>query len=186
MARVRDVSVEELSGELKEIYTRFAADYGPYMNQLRVFAHCPPALKHIVGLLLEFSDEELVAKRYLELALLVVSRMNHCQYCVRQHAPNLMSEGFSNETVENILRPDCPGLDAVDTLVRDYAILVTESANKIPDVMFNEIRKNFSDPQIVELTLRIALCGFFIRFNDALQIEEEDEMHSMLASAQNL
>ena len=30
-----------------------------------------------------------------------------------------------------------------------------------------------------ELTLRIALCGFFNRFNDALQIEEEAEALAM-------
>ena len=33
---------------------------------------------------------------------------------------------------------------------------------------------HFSEEQIVELTLRTALCGFFNRFNDALQIGMED------------
>ena len=32
-----------------------------------------------------------------------------------------------------------------------------------------------TEAQIVELTLRITLCGFFNRFNDALGIEEEPE-----------
>ena len=50
--------------------------------------------------------------------------------------PELISEGLSQETVENILRPDCPGLDELDKLVRDYSILVTESANRIPDAFF--------------------------------------------------
>jgi hypothetical protein len=41
---------------------------------------------------------------------------------------------------------------------------------------------HFSEEQIVELTLRTALCGFFNRFNDALQIEmEEGVMDDMLA-----
>lgn len=35
--------------------------------------------------------------------------------------------------------------------------------------------------QIVELTLRIALCGFFNRMNDSLQIEMEDGVEQMLA-----
>ena len=32
------------------------------------------------------------------------------------------------------------------------------------------------------MTLRITLCGFFNKFNDALQIEEEDEAVARLAA----
>jgi hypothetical protein len=40
-----------------------------------------------------------------------------------------------------------------------------------------------SQAQIVELTLRITLCGFFNRFNDALQIDNElaDAAHDRAA-----
>ena len=40
--------------------------------------------------------------------------------------------------------------------------------------MFEQLKEHFSEEQIVELTLRTALCGFFNRFNDVLQIELED------------
>ena len=42
------------------------------------------------------------------------------------------------------------------------------------DAIFAHLKEHFSEAQIVELTLRIALCGFFNRFNDALQIGMED------------
>ncbi|WP_255725185.1 hypothetical protein [Caballeronia sp. CLC5] len=35
------------------------------------------------------------------------------------------------------------------------------------------MREHVSEAQIVELTLRIAPCGFFNRFNQALQIGED-------------
>ena len=44
---------------------------------------------------------------------------------------------------------------------------------RIRDKMFERLRAHFSEAQIVELTLRIALCGFFNRFNDALMIDAE-------------
>jgi alkylhydroperoxidase family enzyme len=78
------------------------------------------------------------------------------------------------ETVANILEPDCPGLDDVDRLVRDYAVAVTEQPNMIRDKMFDDLKTHFTEEQIVELTLRTALCGFFNRFNDALMIGMED------------
>ena len=42
------------------------------------------------------------------------------------------------------------------------------------DRRFDELKQHFTEEQIVELTLRTALCGFFNRFNDALQIGMED------------
>ena len=42
------------------------------------------------------------------------------------------------------------------------------------DAIFVELKKHFSEAQIVELTLRTALCGFFNRFNDSLQIGMEE------------
>ncbi len=182
MARVRDIEIEEVGDDLQAIYRRFSTEYGPFLNQVKVFAHRGPALRHIMGMLLEFSDESVLPKRYLEIALVVVSKLNECQYCVTHHAPKLMHEGFSTETVEHILQPNCPGLDPVEVLVRDYSVQVTNHANRIPESMFKELRTHFSEEQIVELTLRIALCGFFNRFNDALDIQTEDEAQLAMVS----
>ena len=58
-------------------------------------------------------------------------------------------------------------------------ITVTNNWNKTRDEIFARLRTHFSEAQIVELTLRITLCGFFNRFNDALQIEEEAEVQKL-------
>ena len=57
-----------------------------------------------------------------------------------------------------------------------------EFPNRMPDALFRRLRQHFSEAQVVELTLRITLCGFFNRFNDALQIEEEAEAQVRLAA----
>ena len=183
MARVRDVEVHEVPDDVRPVYERFARDYGPFLNQVKIFAHRPPALKHIMGLLLDFADEAILPKRYLEIALVVVSKLNACEYCVIHHAPRLVEQGVSTESVERILDETVPGFDEVDHLVRDYAVKVTNDFNRVRDATFDELRKHFSEEQIVELTLRIALCGFFNRFNDVLQIGvEEGAMTDMLSS----
>ncbi len=58
--------------------------------------------------------------------------------------------------------------------MRDFAVAVTTRPNRMGDALFDALRAHFDEAQIVELTLRIALCGFFNRFNDALAIEIED------------
>jgi len=176
MARVSDVELDAVPEDVKPIYERYASEYGPFLNQVRVFAHRPVAVKHIMGLLLELKDEQILPKRYLEIALVTVSKINECRYCVAHHTPRLIQQGLAPETAANILEPDCPGLDTVDRLVRDYSVEVTERFRYIRDNMFEELRRHFSEEQIVELTLRISLCGFFNRFNDALMIGMEDNV----------
>ena len=55
-------------------------------------------------------------------------------------------------------------------------------SHKLRDRMFHRLREHFSEAQIVELTLRLTLCGFFNKFNDALQIEEEEEDSARVAA----
>ena len=174
MARVRDVEIDEVPEEVRPTYQRFASEYGPFLNQVRVFAHRPPAVKHLMGLLLDLADEALLPKRYLEIAMVAVSKLNECAYCVAHHSPRLVDQGLAPDTVANILEPDCPGLDEVDKLVRDYAVQVTTNPQRIHDAVFERLKAHFTEAEIVELTLRTALCGFFNRFNDALQIGLED------------
>lgn len=174
MARVRDIGIDEVPEELRPLYRRFAEDYGPFLNQVKVFAHRPPALRHVMGLLLDLADEALLPKRYLEIALVVVSKLNECDYCVAHHTPRLVEQGLAPEQVARILEPEVPGLDALDLLVRDYAVQVTSAPPRVRDATFEALKAHFSEAQIVELTLRTALCGFFNRFNDALMIGMED------------
>lgn len=174
MPRVREVQAHEVPEDVRPVYERFARDYGPFLNQVKVFAQRPPVLKHIMGLLLELADEALLPKRALEIAIVVVSKLNECAYCVAHHTPRLVDQGLSADTVARILEPDCPGLTPLDRLVRDYAVQVTTEPNRIRDGVFTELRMHFTEEQIVELTVRTALCGFFNRVNDALGIGLED------------
>src|SRR5437868_1847921 len=82
MARVRDIGSAELPPEARDVYQRFVAGYGPFRDQVAVFAHCPPAVTHLMGLLLDLRANGAVKRRYLELAIVAVSKLNECHYCV--------------------------------------------------------------------------------------------------------
>jgi|SRR5579884_862684 len=183
MARVRDVAAGELPADLAEIYETFAGSYGPFRNQVAVFAHVPAALRHLMPLLMELREAKTLPKRALELAIVTVSQLNACHYCVAHHKPFLVVEGVSPAGVDRLLDyRDHPELDDADRLVVEYAIAAWERPNRIPDALFARLRRQFSEAQIVELTLRITLCGFFNKFNDALAIDEEAEALEQVAA----
>ena len=186
MARVRNIEPDELPTELAAIYREFAGSYGPFRNQVAVFAHVPAALRHLMPLLLELRAAQTLPKRTLELAIVAVSQLNRCDYCVAHHKPFLVVEGISPAGVDRLLDfHEHPELDEVDRIVVEYALAATERPNRIPEALFTRLRRHFSEAQIVELTLRITLCGFFNRFNDALAIEEEPEAVERLRETAN-
>jgi AhpD family alkylhydroperoxidase len=109
----------------------------------------------------------------VEVAVVTVSRLNRCPYCIAHHGPTLVDLGLSPEAVDAILEPATPGLGPIDLLVRDYARLVIERPWGIRDKVFDDLRSAFTEAQIVELTLRISLCNLFNQLNEAMQIEPE-------------
>lgn len=175
MARVKDIEAGDLSGEARAIYERIGRDYGPFENMLKVFAHRPPALEHIFGLLLRSAQDAVISKRHLEIVLYTASAAAACEYCIAHHEPRLIEQGLPPETVANILDPDVSGLDPVDRIVRDYALQVTRDPKRVSDALFARLRAHFSEEQVVELTLRTVLCAFFNRFNESLRIDIEPD-----------
>jgi uncharacterized peroxidase-related enzyme len=183
MTRVPLLASSVLPPEYARIYEEFVATYGPFRNQVAVLAHVPPALEHLSKLLLELKARQGIKARHLELAIVVTSKLNACRYCVAQHAPKLAVEGLSQAAVDQLPRAEQPELDAVDRLVIAYATAVTETPGRIADTMFERLSQHFSAAQIVELTLRIALCGAYNRLSEALGLESELESHEPAAAA---
>lgn len=176
MARIRLADPEALGAEERSVVDAMAG-YGDFAHQVLALAHRPPILNHLYPMLMELKAEGLVRRRHIELAIVAVSKLNACTYCVAHHGPVLEVDGMSAAGIDRLLdHEDHPELDEVDRLVVAYAIEVTERPGRIRDAMVEALRRHFSEPQIVELTWRIALCGAFNRFNDALQLEIEADL----------
>jgi AhpD family alkylhydroperoxidase len=106
MARVRSIPSTELPADLADIYESFAAGYGPFRNQVAVFAHVPAALRHLMAMLMELRAAATLPKRYLELAIVAVSKLNECDYCVApydsphfQTAPKVSAKTESSASI---------------------------------------------------------------------------------------
>jgi len=56
MARVSNVEIDAVPDDVKPVYERYASEYGPFLNQVRVFAHRPPAVRQSGGQPFECGD----------------------------------------------------------------------------------------------------------------------------------
>lgn len=180
MARVDIPSGDDVPAEARETYDE-TVGYGPFASLAGAMALRPPILNRVFGLLGDLRDEGVLDRRSLELALVAVSKLNACDYCVAHHSPMLNVVGASRQAIENILDYETiEEFDEKDRLVIEYAKAVTLDANRVRDGVFERLGRHFTEPQIVELTWRIALCGAFNRFNDVLQLDIEADAHAAM------
>jgi len=176
MPRVSEIDLETLPEAARNaLGARRQSDLGGATWE-RVAGHCPEALGNIVRLMRSFREHGTLSTRHTHIAVVTVSRLNACRHCVGRHSVRLADQGLSHDTIAAILEPDCPGLDEAERLVRDYAKAVSENSAMVPEAFFTQLKEHFSEAQIVELTMRIALAGFFNRFNNAMQVDL-DEAH---------
>jgi len=180
MARIDILKGDAVPDSARETYDE-ATGYGPFASLAGAMAQRPPIINHVFGLLGDLRDEGMLDRRSLELALVAVSRLNSCDYCVAHHSPMLNVAGVSADAIENILDYETVDeFDEKDRLVIEFAKAVTVDANRVRDGIFERLRAHFSEPEIVELTWRIALCGAFNRFNDVLQLDIEEDAQAAM------
>lgn len=176
MTRLSYIERDDADPRLRPIYDA-VDDYGPFANQIRTMAHCPPVLEHIMALLFDWREHSCLSTRHVELLNVVVAKLNQCDYCIAHHAPRLAVEGMSDEGTARLPdHEDHPELDGSDRLVVRYAVEINEAPGRIDDVFFDELRQSFSEAAIAELTWRIALAGAFNRINRALDIDIESDL----------
>lgn len=188
MARVPLLNADsDIAPELRKIFEN-VKEMGleRFMNQFRTLGHHPPLTKAIHGLMQAYYTESVVEKRYLELAILLVSRLNQCNYCVVHHTPPALNYGISAaqlQAIEDGSWRKGELFDPVELAVLRFADQMNTRKGRIDDSLFTELTQIFNRPQIVELTVRVGMCEFFNRFNEVLQLDIEPVAEALYVQA---
>ena len=177
MARIPLVEPEQAQGDVRAILASLEErGLAPFQFQAQALANHPAFFNAIVQLLHAYTHDSVVPRHYLELAVLAVSVGNECEYCVVHHTPPAVASGVEKQKVELVTSGawrDSDAFDETERLVLEYAEQLNRDANRVSDTLFDELKRRFDTQQIVELTVRIAMCGFFNRFNSVLWLDIE-------------
>lgn len=191
--RIRMIEKDQAPADLTEIYDladKAVSDDalpGPMLfgNQIRALAHHPQLLKALLGVYEAFAASPSVERKLIELGVLVCSRVNACEYCLQHHTPLGHASGLSRAQLDCIERGDWSEARDIWTeeewMVIHYAEEMTREPYKIADDVFVELRKYFGDRQIVDMTMRFALCSAWNKFNDALGLDTESAFRHAFA-----
>ena len=83
------------------------------------------------------------------------------------------SEGGAEKLSEVLAWRDSKLFSAPERAALEYAERITTTGQRVDDTLFAELKKHFSEAQIVELTAAIAMENFRSKFNPPLGIEAQ-------------
>ena len=83
------------------------------------------------------------------------------------------SEGGLEKVAEVLNWRDSTLFSPAERVALEYAERITYTDRTVDDAFFAEVRKHFTEPQIVELTAAVAMENFRSKFNPALCVEAQ-------------
>lgn len=189
---------EQLPADLHPLWDECERSLPAFRNLWATMAHSPTIFRHIWGELLELKRTSPVSARHFELAIVVVSALNRCTYCVSHHAPLAQATGLTDRQLASVsglvLGPlaedhDFPprqGFSPEDGLVIDLAHFLMWSGiyphvagvhprtvHRLRRRLFARLAERFTPRQLEELTWRITQCVAFNWHNDFLELDIE-------------
>lgn len=111
----------------------------------------------------------LLERSLKEKVILKSSLKNACQFCVNSHYDIMRMVGIPQEQIYQLENRN--NLTERERLALGYTDAVMGDANKVDAALFAELRRQFSEPEIVQLTMLIGFINMLNWFNNALQVE---------------
>ncbi len=165
------------SPELKEQFEASRRSLGFVPNSLLIMQRKPKMVKAWSQVLAATWDPESKVDRGLKrLIAHVSSRAAGCQYCMAHTAGGAMHFGIDEAKLAAVWDyQTSPLYSDAERAALDLAVAAGSVPNAVTDEMFSELRKHWSEEQIVEIVGVIAVFGFLNRWNDTMGTPLEDE-----------
>jgi uncharacterized peroxidase-related enzyme len=109
----------------------------------------------------------------------VASRAAGCQYCMAHTAEGAAKYGVDEQKLDAVWDyQTSPLFSPAERAALDLAVAASCVPNAVTDEMFLELRKHWSEDEIVEIVGVISVFGFLNRWNDTLATPlEESPLH---------
>ena len=169
MARIALIEPEQAAPEVKEIYEQKLK--GKPGNVQKALAHRPDMLKNFLGFYASVGRS--LDRKLYELIYIRVSMINGCRYCLQHHLASSKRVGLTAEDRGALKQGNYSSYNEKERAALTYAEKLTRSPHEITNGDFNELKKHFADPEIVDLHLLAGLANLTNRFTDPLGLELE-------------
>lgn len=176
MARISYINEDAKSTQdVIEAFERMKKKRGKVTNIYKALAHKPEILKTIGPFVAAVQKPDEIDQKLKERIILRVSKLNSSDYCCHAHEQISTKMGFTRQEIDEILEdPENAEISERQKAALRYAEALTLRPADIPDEIFRELKKYFTESQIVEITALAALYNMINRFNEALKLDPEE------------
>lgn len=111
--------------------------------------------------------------RLRELVRIRASQLNGCAYCVDMHSKDARAAGESEQRIYSIpVWRETPFFTPRERAALEWTEAVTDVGRSgVPDHVYEEVRRHFSEQEIVNLTLAVVVINGWNRLSVSLRTE---------------
>ena len=139
-------------------------------QRIDVYEKRPGAMKAMYGLEL-FLAKSPIERSLLHLIKFRVSQMNGCAYCLDMHSKDLRHEGETEQRLYTLEAwREAPFYSDRERAALEWAEALTlVTAGRVPDDVYERARKEFSEEELVDLTLAVTTINAWNRISIAFR-----------------
>ncbi len=174
MTRITPVDVRKATPLLRLVNWSVRRFVGKEALPLKVIGHNPRFVLPFLGLGYLVSAKTRLDPEVRALATHLAAHINGCSWCLDFGRYAALRQGVDGEKLDAV--DDyavSPLFSPAERVALGYAEAVTHEGAPVTDDLFAELRRHFSEREIVELTVAVATENLFNRVNAALGIESQ-------------
>jgi uncharacterized peroxidase-related enzyme len=169
MARITLIAPESAPPAVREIYDTTLR--GKPGNVQKALAHRPEMLKNFLSFYASVGRS--LDRKLYELIYLRVSFINGCHYCTQHHVASSKRVGLTAEDWASLKAGNFSRYSEKERAALSYSERLTRAPHEITETDFAELKKHFSDPEIVDIHMLAGLANLTNRLTDPLGLELE-------------
>lgn len=170
------VEREQADATALAFYDRSEARFLALLNIFKVFGHQPEYGTVFTDTVLAILKDGVLDWATKELLILKATLANSCQYCVVQHERVSGMLGISAEKIADLEGEryrTSPHFTEGERALLDFAVQIGNDANRVPKHLWDRLKANWTEAQIVDAAFVITTYIAVSKFGDALGVELE-------------
>ena len=138
-------------------------------QRINIHAKGQSALKSLYGMT-GYLKKSPVEDSLLELVYFRVSQINKCAYCLDMHSKDARHKGETEQRIYGLSAwRETPYYTQRERAALGCAEAVTNCS--VPDTVYNEVKNQFSEEELIDLTLAVTTVNTWNRINLAFPYE---------------
>lgn len=156
--------------ELKDHFAAVEKGLGFIPNSVLIMQRNPKLVRAFSQMLAAIWDPDgKVDRSFKRLIAHVASRAAGCQYCLAHTAEGALHFGLDEAKLAAVWDyQSSPLYSPAERMALDFSLAAASVPNDVTEEMFEQMRRHWTEDQILEIISVVAMFGFLNRWNDTL------------------